>query len=63
VPAILARLDRLPATERCRVGGMLEERWTGERSGGWRAWNLSDGRARRRVAPLAVTLACPGADG
>ncbi|HSJ06632.1 MAG TPA: DUF4173 domain-containing protein [Longimicrobiales bacterium] len=63
VPVILARLDRLPAAERCRVGAMLEERWTGERSGGWRAWNLSDWDARRRVAPLAGRLGCPGVDG
>jgi hypothetical protein len=63
VPAILARLDRLPAAERCRVGGMLAERWTGQRSGGWRTWNLSDWNARRRVAPLAGRPACPGANG
>jgi hypothetical protein len=58
VPALLARLDRLPEAERCRVAAMLEERWSGERPGGWRTWNLGDWRARRRVAPLAGTLEC-----
>lgn len=62
VPALLARLDRLPEAERCRVARMLEERWSGERRGGWRAWNLSDWRARSLVAPFTGTLACPGAD-
>jgi hypothetical protein len=62
VPTLLARLDQLPEAEQCRVGDMLEERWSGERPGGWRAWNLSDWRARRLVAPLAGTLACPGTD-
>jgi hypothetical protein len=60
VPALLSRYEGLPEAERCRVGGMLEERWTGERAGGWRTWNLADWRARRRVAPLAGTLACTG---
>jgi len=62
VPAILARLDQLPEAERCRVARMLVERWSGERRGGWRAWNLGDWRARRLVAPLTGTLACPGGD-
>lgn len=52
VPVLLARLDQLPETERCRVVHMLVERWGGERPGGWRTWNLGDWRARRLVAPL-----------
>jgi hypothetical protein len=60
VPTLLARLEQLPEAERCGVARMLEERWSGERRGGWRTWNVSDWRARRRVAPLAGTLACPG---
>jgi hypothetical protein len=60
VPVLLDRIGQLPEAERCRVGRMLEERWTGERQGGWRAWNLSDWRARRLIAPRAGTLACPG---
>ncbi len=59
VPTLLGRLDRLPPAERCRVGNRLTERWSGERQGGWRTWNLSDWRARRLVAPLAGTLTCP----
>ncbi len=62
VSILLARLDQLPEAERCRVARMLEERWGGERRGGWRAWNLSDWRARRLVAPLTSTPACAGAD-
>jgi hypothetical protein len=27
VPALLAALDRLPAAERCRLAGVLLERW------------------------------------
>jgi hypothetical protein len=62
VPAILGRLDRLPEAERCRTGRMLVERWSGERRGGWRTWNLGDWRARRLVAPRSATLVCPGAE-
>ena len=60
VPALLARLDQLPEAERCSVARMLVERWSGERRGGWRTWNLSDWRARQLVAPLKGTLACVG---
>jgi hypothetical protein len=63
VPTLVGRLDRLSETERCRVVSMLEERWSGERQGGWRAWNLSDWRARRLVVgPGAIPTrvrACP----
>jgi hypothetical protein len=58
VSVIIARLARLPEAERCSATRMLEERWTGERPGGWRTWNLSDWRARRLIAPLKGTLAC-----
>jgi hypothetical protein len=50
VPTLLGRLDRLPEAESCGVAEMLGERWSGERPGGWRTWNLSDWRARRLVA-------------
>jgi hypothetical protein len=60
VPAILARLERLPEAERCRASRMLKERWSGGRRGGWRTWNLSDWRARRLVAPLTIAPACQG---
>lgn len=62
VPTLLTRLDRFSAAERCRVVGMLEERWGGERRGGWRAWNLSDWRARRLVSPLRGAPSCPGGE-
>jgi hypothetical protein len=52
VPTLLGRLDRLPEAERCSVAEMLGERWSGERPGGWRTWNLSDWRARRLVSHL-----------
>ena len=59
VPVTLSRLDRLPEVERCRTIRMLKDRWSGERRGGWRAWNLSDWRARRMVAPLTIPATCP----
>lgn len=59
VPAMLARLDSIPEVERCRVANMIVERWGGPRRGDWRTWNLADWRARRLVAPLKDTLACP----
>ena len=49
VPALVERLDRLPHEERCRVSRMLEDRWSGERTGGWRTWNAGDWRARQIV--------------
>lgn len=54
VPTLIARLPVLPEIERCRVAEMLEERWSGERPGGWRTWNLGDARARSMVAKLRV---------
>jgi hypothetical protein len=59
VPVLVSRLDRLPEVERCKAIRMLKERWTGERRGGWRTWNLSDARARRVVAPLTIPATCP----
>lgn len=55
VPTLLARLDQLPDVDRDRVSSMLEERWSGERPGGWRTWNLSDWRARRLIAAQPTT--------
>jgi hypothetical protein len=59
VPTLIARLPALPAAERCQVAAMLEKRWSGERPGGWRTWNLSDARARRLVKQLAAPADCP----
>ena len=59
VPVIVSRLDRLPEAERCKMTRMLTARWSGERRGGWRTWNLSDWRARRLVAPLTIPSTCP----
>ena len=59
VPVLVSRLDRLPDVEQCTAIRMLKERWSGERRGGWRTWNLSDARARRLVAPLTIPATCP----
>ena len=61
VPTLISQLSVLPGTERCRVGAMLEERWGGERSGGWRTWNLSDARARSLIAEIQLPAGCPAA--
>lgn len=58
VPTLVASLPELPADERCRVAAMLEERWSGERRGGWRTWNLGDARARSMVAGMRTPGAC-----
>jgi hypothetical protein len=58
VPTLIARLPSLPDAERCRVAAMLEERWSGERPGGWRTWNLGDARARSLVASLSMPRVC-----
>jgi hypothetical protein len=58
VPALIARLPALPEEERCRVAAMLQERWAGERPGGWRTWNLSDARARGMVRELTAPAEC-----
>jgi hypothetical protein len=63
VPVIIAHLDRLPQEVRCDAARMLDDKWSGERPGGWRTWNLSDARARRLVAPLKGTFSCPAGDG
>ncbi len=62
VPTLLARADLLPDAERCAVFRMLAERWSGERPGGWRTWNLSDWRARRLVGRLPAMPSCPAID-
>lgn len=59
VPTLIARLPSLPVGERCRVAAVLDERWSGERPGGWRTWNLGDARARRLVAEMPAPVACP----
>jgi hypothetical protein len=58
VPALVGRLPVLPDGERCRVATMLQERWAGDRAGGWRAWNLGDARARGLVAELSPPGDC-----
>lgn len=58
VPTLVAKLPVLPPAEQCRVLKHLSERWSGERSGGWRTWNWSDARARAQVDQLRVPAAC-----
>lgn len=58
VPVLVRRLDGMPEPERRRIGCMLEQRWGGERPGGWHTWNLGDWRARRLVGALDRTH-CP----
>lgn len=58
VPVLIDRLAVLNDAERCRVTEMLKDKWSGERRGGWRTWNLSDAHARARVAQLAP-VTCP----
>ncbi len=58
LPALVERLRALPQSERCRVSEMLVKRWSGERPGGWRTWNVSDARARRLVGELPAPTEC-----
>jgi two-component system, OmpR family, sensor histidine kinase BaeS len=58
VPTLLDNLDVLPVNERCQVATRLRKRWSGEREGGWRTWNVSDARARRLVDGLTVPTGC-----
>ena len=50
VPALLAARANLPPDERSRIEAGLRARWSGERPGGWRTWNLADARARALIA-------------
>jgi hypothetical protein len=61
VPALLGGLAALPDPSRCQVAQRLEARWRGERPGGWRTWNMADGRARRLVRERGGLLpdGCP----
>lgn len=59
VPTLIAHWPTLPNDERCRVAARLKERWSGERRGGWRTWNVSDARARRLVAQFSAPGNCP----
>jgi hypothetical protein len=58
VPTVIARLSALPQAERCRVEALLEKRWSGERPGGWRTWNLGDARARSVMAGRPAPQEC-----
>ena len=58
VPTFLSRMSQLSEEERCRAGSELIRRWSGEREGGWRTWNLSDWRARRAVRGRIAELRC-----
>ena len=57
-PVLVDRLASLPAAERCRVTALLEKRWSGDRRGGWRTWNVADARARRLVSALPPAPGC-----
>ena len=59
VPVLIAKFPALPEAARCEVGAMLKERWSGDRKGGWRTWNLGDARARRLVAGFSAPADCP----
>jgi hypothetical protein len=61
VPVLIARLPQLPPSEQCAVATMIRRRWSGERRGGWRTWNLADARARGLVSELALSSGCAGA--
>jgi hypothetical protein len=58
VPTLIASLPAIPVVERCAVATMLRKRWSGEREGGWRTWNLGDMRARKLVDDLSVPAGC-----
>ena len=58
VPTLIDKLSMLPQAERCKVTTMLQKRWSGERPGGWKTWNLSDARARRLVSDLRTPSDC-----
>ena len=58
VPTLVARMSALPQAEQCRVVTLIQQRWSGEREGGWRTWNLSDARARKLVGSLP-RVECP----
>jgi hypothetical protein len=58
VPTLVARLRSLPVSEQCLVHDMFEKRWTGERKGGWRTWNVSDARARKLVQKVSRRSEC-----
>ena len=59
VPTLIAKFPALPEVARCEVAAMLNERWSGERKGGWRTWNLGDARARKLVAGFSAPANCP----
>jgi hypothetical protein len=63
VPALLARLDAMPADARCPAVDRLLSTWSGEGED-WRAWSLGRSRAvsavRARRAELRAV--CPGAE-
>jgi hypothetical protein len=59
VPTLIARFNSLPDAERCHVAARLKEKWSGERPGGWRTWNVADARARRLVGQFSIPAGCP----
>lgn len=60
VPALLRRLDAVPADGRCAVAGRLLRDWSG-RGEDWRAWSLGRSRAVSAVRARAAELGamCP----
>jgi len=60
VPALLRRLDALPADGRCHVARTLLHDWSGETED-WRAWSLGRARAVAAVRDRAAELRgmCP----
>ncbi|HEX8243225.1 MAG TPA: DUF4173 domain-containing protein, partial [Longimicrobium sp.] len=64
VPALLRRLDAVPADGRCAVAGRLLHDWSGAGED-WRAWSLGRSRAVSAVRARAAELGamCPAQGG
>lgn len=58
IPILVARLDKLPADEACRLSNDVRNRWVNE-SRGWRGWNLATTRATRAARRLRIDTRCP----
>lgn len=63
LPTLLGGLPDLPADARCRLAWEVDRRWGTQVDSDWRSWNLSEGRARRRVSReggvVPFTTGCP----
>jgi len=52
-PVLVARLDRLPIEDRCRLADAIRKRWADDEGRDWRTWNAARSAAAAATGALS----------